>query len=100
MMSNAIKYSPESKDVMVTAKHEDNKICISVQDFGLGMSPSTLEKLFGRFFRSDNPTVRSYPGLGLGLFISMEIMKRHGGTIAVESEKGRGSVFTMILPLV
>ena len=100
MMSNAIKYSPEAKEVFVTAKYEDGKVSVSVQDFGIGMSAGTLEKLFARFFRSDNPSVRSFPGLGLGLFISMEIMKRHGGTIAVQSEKGKGSLFTMILPLI
>ena len=98
LLSNAIKYSPESKDVLVDARDEGGKIIISVQDFGIGMSPGTLEKLFARFFRSDNPSVRSYPGLGLGLYISMEIMKRHGGTITVQSERGKGSIFTMILP--
>ena len=99
LLSNAIKYSPDSKDVLIEAKYEDNKIVISVQDFGIGMSKATVNKLFTRFFRSDNPSVRSYPGLGLGLFISMEIMKRHSGTISVQSEKGKGSVFTMILPV-
>lgn len=98
LLSNAIKYSPESKEVMLKAKFEEGKIYISVQDFGIGMSPGTKDKLFARFFRSDNPSVRSYPGLGLGLFISMEIMKRHNGTISVQSEKGKGSTFTMILP--
>ncbi len=99
LLSNAIKYSPEAKEVLVNARYEDGKVAISVQDFGIGMSKGTIEKLFARFFRSDNPSVRSYPGLGLGLFISMEIMKRHRGTITVESEQGKGSLFTMILPL-
>lgn len=99
MLSNAIKYSPGAKEVAVKAAFEDNAVRISVQDFGIGMSPGTLEKLFARFFRSDNPSVRSFPGLGLGLYISMEIMKRHGGTISVESERGKGSIFTMILPV-
>ncbi len=99
LISNAIKYSGESKEILVNAWFEDNKVMISVQDFGIGMSPGTLDKLFARFFRSDNPAVRSHPGLGLGLFISMEIMRRHGGTITAQSEKEKGSVFTMILPL-
>ena len=100
LLSNAIKYSPGSEEVLVTARTENGKISISVQDFGIGMSPGTVARLFERFFRSDNPSVRSFPGLGLGLFISMEIMKRHGGTITVKSEKEKGSTFTMILPCV
>ncbi len=100
LLSNAIKYSTAEKEIRVKTNFEDGKAFISVQDFGIGMSAGTLSRLFERFFRSDNPSVRSYPGLGLGLFISMEIMKRHKGTITVQSEKGKGSIFTMILPVV
>ena len=98
LLSNAIKYSPKSNEILVNAKHEENKIVISVTDFGIGMSQGTVSRLFERFFRSDNPMARSYPGLGLGLYISMEIMKRHKGTITVKSEKDKGSTFTMMLP--
>ncbi len=98
LLSNAIKYSPRANEILVDAKHEEGKIIISVTDFGIGMSQGTVARLFERFFRSDNPMARSYPGLGLGLYISMEIMKRHKGTITVKSEKDKGSTFTMMLP--
>lgn len=98
-LSNAIKYSPKPTDIIVKAIHADNKIHISVQDFGIGMSSGTLKRLFQRFFRSDNPEAHTYPGLGLGLYISMEIVKKHGGIITVKSEKRKGSVFTVSLPV-
>ena len=99
LLSNAIKYSPRDTDVIVKTSFQNNQIKISIQDFGLGMSTGTLARLFQRFFRSDNPTVHTYPGLGLGLYISKEIMKRHGGDITVRSKRGKGSQFTMILPV-
>ncbi|MDQ2753681.1 MAG: HAMP domain-containing histidine kinase, partial [Bacteroidota bacterium] len=98
LLSNAIKYSTDKEDILVKATDENGNVKISVLDSGIGMSPSTVAKLFTRFFRSDNPTIQSYPDLGLGLFISMEIMRRHKGTILVQSEPGKGSVFTIILP--
>ena len=98
LVSNAIKYSPDSNRIEVVANCNDGQIAISVRDFGIGMTDNTLSRLFQRFYRSDNPSVLSYPGLGLGLFISMEIMKRHQGSISVKSEKGKGSTFTMHLP--
>ena len=98
LLSNAIKYSPYNTDVIVKTSFQNNQINVSIQDFGLGMSAGTLTRIFQRFFRSDNPTVHTYPGLGLGLYISKEIMKRHNGNITVKSKRGKGSEFTMMLP--
>ncbi len=99
LLSNAIKYSPNAADISVNTFIKNNEIHISVQDFGIGMTAGTQARLFERFYRSEDATTRSFPGLGLGLYISLQIMKRHGGRIEVKSEKEKGSVFTMILPV-
>jgi signal transduction histidine kinase len=70
-----------------------------VQDFGIGMSIDTLEKVFDRFYRADDPSVLQRPGLGLGLYIAADIVRRHGGSITVNSERDKGSVFTVTLPI-
>jgi two-component system CheB/CheR fusion protein len=99
LLSNAIKYSPEESKLVVKSYRDDNNINIEVQDFGIGMSPETQNRLFERFFRSADPHISTFPGLGLGLYISMQIVKQHKGTIRVQSEKGKGSVFTVVLPI-
>jgi len=98
LISNAIKYSPDAEKIIVKTLVESKHIFITIQDFGIGMSPETQAKLFERFFRSADPHVSTFPGLGLGLYISLQIVKQHGGTIKVESAKDKGSTFTVILP--
>lgn len=98
LVSNAIKYSPCDKQVIISLDMQDKDLLISVQDFGIGMTPGTQEKIFDRFFRVDS-SAQDHPGLGLGLYISHEIVRRHGGSIAVQSEKDNGSTFTVILPV-
>ncbi len=66
---------------------------ICVKDFGIGIEKSNLNKVFERFFRVSEPALSTFPGLGLGLYISSEIVKRQGGKIWVRSEKGKGSTF-------
>ncbi len=105
LLSNAIKYTPAgyppvTADILVNAVYEDREIKISFQDYGIGMSSGTLIHLFQRFFRSDNPEHHTYPGLGLGLYISKQIISRHGGDITVISKKGKGSTFTITLPAI
>ncbi len=99
LLSNAVKYSPEANRIIVRSYRDNGNINIEVQDFGIGMSPDTKNRLFERFFRSSDPQITTFPGLGLGLYISMEIVKQHKGTIRVQSEKGKGSVFTVVLPV-
>jgi two-component system CheB/CheR fusion protein len=99
LLSNAIKYSPESAEVHIHMKISGETVQIIVQDFGIGMSTDTLEKVFDRFYRSNDPLVSQRPGLGLGLYIAADIVRRHGGSITVNSEKGKGSVFTVMLPM-
>jgi signal transduction histidine kinase len=97
LLSNAIKYSNGSERVDLSVAIKKKSVHIIVQDYGIGMSVETAQKIFDRFYRSDDPASMRHPGLGLGLYISSEIVKRHGGRILVSSEKGKGSVFTVIL---
>ena len=71
---------------------------VSVQDFGLGIPPEKVPHLFDRFFRADNSGIQ-YSGLGLGLYISQQIIEKHGGIIGVESTLGKGSTFWFTIPI-
>lgn len=97
-ISNAIKYSPTAKQVIVSSYVDHDNIVVSVQDFGIGIVKENLDKLFDRYYRVDNTAMR-FEGLGLGLFISAEILRRHGGSFWIESEPGKGSTFFFRLPL-
>ena len=99
LISNAIKYSPASSDIMVNSSFDDDKVTICVEDRGVGIAKDQQAKVFERFYRVSGPEGDSFPGLGLGLYISHEIIKRQGGRIWVESEKGKGSTFCFTLPL-
>jgi PAS domain S-box-containing protein len=94
---NAVKYSPDGKKVLVNAVLEEGNIIVSVQDFGVGIPHDHLSHLFERYYRVDNTAMR-FEGLGLGLFISSEILKRHNGGFWIESEPGKGSTFYFRLP--
>lgn len=96
-ISNAVKYSPGAKEIIVDAKHEDDFMIVSVQDFGLGIPKNKQDKIFNRFFRATN--VQSIEGLGLGLYLSRKIIGAHGGKTWVESEEGKGSTFYFCVPI-
>jgi len=97
-LSNAIKYSPKANQVIVEYKLEMGNIVVSVQDFGIGIARKDFSRLFDRYYRVDNSAMR-FEGLGLGLFISSEILKRHQGSFWIESEEHKGSTFFFRLPL-
>ena len=99
LLSNAIKYSPNSDSVAIKTEIKKDIIKLCVQDFGIGIPASQQSKLFTRFFRVANDKPNTYPGLGLGLFISNEIIKRHSGTIEFVSDEGKGSIFCVSLPM-
>jgi signal transduction histidine kinase len=97
LISNAIKYSPHAKDILVNTAVDGKQIAFCVQDFGIGIKKEFHTKIFERFQRvSEQDT---YGGLGLGLFIASKIISRHGGQITVESEEGKGATFCIRLPL-
>ena len=99
LVSNAIKYSPRADKVIVKLKADDKNVSASVQDFGIGMDKAHLERIFERFYRVYDTTDKTFPGLGIGLYISSEIVKRHGGKLWVESSPGVGSTFHFSIPL-
>jgi signal transduction histidine kinase len=98
LISNAIKYSPDSDRVEIKIKSEKNVIIISVKDFGVGIAQEYLNKIFGRFYRVYDTRDKTFPGLGMGLYISYEIIERHKGKMWVESRKGEWSTFYFSLP--
>jgi signal transduction histidine kinase len=98
LVNNAIKYSPQSKKVDITFGSENGVAIVYVQDYGIGINPEKLPHLFDRYYRVDG-LGHQFSGLGLGLYISAEIIKRHDGNISVDSVWGSGSIFSFTLPL-
>lgn len=98
LINNAVKYSPLHKDIILSFVKEGNQVRISVTDYGIGLSTSQLDKIFERFYRVEVKN-RMAGGLGMGLYISMEIIKNHKGTIGVQSRINKGSTFYILLPL-
>lgn len=101
LITNAIKYSPNFSTIEVHLYQENlGKVTLSVKDSGIGIEQHHQEKIFERFYQiQDQSEGTTFPGLGVGLYISREIAKRHGGEIHVHSEKGKGSTFFLTLPL-
>ncbi len=96
LLSNAVRYSSEAGRVVIGARQQDdNHIAMFVQDFGKGIDPRYHESIFEHYFRVPGTKVQ---GTGLGLSISRDFVEAHGGTLTVDSELGKGSVFTMVLP--
>ncbi|MFL5664946.1 MAG: PAS domain S-box protein [Ktedonobacteraceae bacterium] len=98
LISNAIKYSPDAETVEIDLSASPETVTIRVHDHGIGIPREQRDKIFERFYRAAGPKQRAIPGLGMGLYIVAEIIKRHGGTITVESEVGKGSTFQVTLP--
>jgi two-component system, OmpR family, phosphate regulon sensor histidine kinase PhoR len=98
LISNAIKYSPGSDKVDVYINRVGNFVKVSVKDYGMGISSQDKAKVFDRFYRARD-IQKKFPGLGIGLYISHEIVANHNGTLWVESEVGEGSTFSFTLPI-
>jgi PAS domain S-box-containing protein len=99
-VDNAGKYSPPNSEILISTVVEDSWIKLSVKDHGIGIPSSQLDKIFERFFRVSGERENTYAGLGLGLYISAELIRRHNGTIGVESEVGNGSTFYFTIPFI
>jgi len=98
-VDNAIKYSPEGGEVRVFARTENSHLIVGVKDQGIGITPEDQQRLFQRFQRLEYNTGTSIQGIGLGLNVCRILVEAHGGSIWVESEKGKGSTFYFALPL-
>jgi signal transduction histidine kinase len=99
LLDNAIKYSPAGGDITVTAGVDGEQVMVGVRDRGIGIAAKDLGMLFTRFGRVVPPEHAAIPGTGLGLYLSRELARRLGGDVTVETELGRGSTFTLRLPL-
>jgi signal transduction histidine kinase/CheY-like chemotaxis protein len=100
LVQNAVKYSPMGGQIVVRVDVHGAEARVSISDPGIGIPGEEQGRLFQRFFRAANATTRNYSGLGIGLFISNEIVQRHGGRFEVQSQVGAGSTFTFYLPIV
>jgi len=98
LINNAVKYSPGKKEITIRAEKNKDSAIVSVIDFGIGMVNSDQDLVFERFYRA-NGSDSTMPGLGMGLYISSEIIKEHNGEIHVKSKLNEGSVFSFSLPL-
>lgn len=99
LLANAVKYSPENKTIEVAVTIENGEVVSRISDRGIGISAEDKEKIFNRFFRAGG-IAATYAGSGIGLYISDQIIKRHGGKIWVESEINNGSSFYFSMPVV
>lgn len=98
LIENAIKYSPFGGRITISAEQQHNGVCLMVRDQGIGIPETAREQIFQRFYRAHNANQQSVNGLGIGLYVVSEIVKRHGGTIDVTSQEGVGSTFMVYLP--
>lgn len=99
LIDNAINYTPDGGSITVRAGRDDGQIRVSVSDTGIGIAEADLKEIFTRFYRADNARA-SQPGTGLGLAIVKQVIDLHGGTVSVASEFGKGTTFTVALPVV
>lgn len=99
LLTNAIKFSERADKVLVKVLSDGPNAVVRVQDYGQGIDEANYEKIFERFYQVSESETKHYAGLGIGLYISREIIKRHQGRLWVESRKGEGSTFSFSLPL-
>ena len=97
LVSNAVKYSPESGRIEVSLSAKGDRVVLTVRDEGIGIPEAKIPLIFERFYRVEEGS-KTVKGTGLGLFITREIVRMHGGTIRVESAPGEGSTFIVELP--
>lgn len=99
LVTNAIKYSPDGGKITVSIKAKRREAEVAVRDFGIGVPAKYKTKIFQRFFQAGNLGEQAFPGLGLGLFISKQIIDRHGGRIWFRNHKPKGTSFFFTIPL-
>jgi PAS domain S-box-containing protein len=97
LLTNAIKYSPNVKEVKVHVSQASNFLKLAITDFGVGIEQKDYKKIFERFYRVDD-VQKQYPGMGIGLYVCEQIIKQHEGSLWVESQLGKGSTFSFVVP--
>lgn len=98
LLVNAVKYSPDARQVDITIREQDGQAQVCVKDYGIGIEPEEQEKIFQQFYRGTGMNESTYPGMGIGLYFAKEVLTYHSGTIWVESIKGKGASFCFALP--
>jgi signal transduction histidine kinase len=99
LLGNAMKFSPKEKEVTVRLFRDNGNVVLQVADKGIGIHKKEIPRIFERFYQAENKTVSEAKGSGLGLTLVKHVVEAHGGTIEVESEPGKGSTFSVILPV-
>jgi len=99
LAENAVKYSPEGGRIIISGRHNNKQVTITVTDEGIGIAPEDMERIFERFGRAETGRARNIKGMGLGLHICKSIIQAHVGTIEAVSKPGKGSQFIFTLPL-
>lgn len=98
LLSNAIKYSPQADTIVVGIRDTENEVEVWVKDFGIGIDKQDQPFIFNRFYRARQADQETFPGLGIGLYVSQQIIQKHGGYFQLASELGKGTTFTFALP--
>ncbi len=99
LLFNAIKYSPENESISLQALTKNDQVFISISDTGIGIPEDEVDQVFQEFFRASNAMDFAKDGTGLGLALVKQIVERHGGTIAAKNNSGKGTTFSIVLPL-
>jgi len=99
LLENAVKYTPQDGSVRINVRHVEGGVEVSIADTGIGIPKAYQKDIFRRFFRAPNAVLTETVGSGLGLYIVKTIVERHGGTITFTSEEGKGTMFTIHLPI-
>ncbi len=99
LLGNAVKYTPEGGRVSLSGQVNGNQLILEFSDTGIGIADQEKQKVFEKFYRARDEKITGIPGTGLGLPLAREVVRLHGGDITVESQPGRGSTFTLTLPI-
>jgi len=99
LLDNAVKYSPPGQPVVLDVRADDKEVILSVRDWGPGLSPDDLQRVFDKFYRADNGDAQAAYGYGLGLYVCQRLVSAMGGRVWAENAEDRGAVFSFSLPV-